>query len=347
MMPFKCCEFVLLAGLCLTGLPLAHAQTNPTPSADVTQVRLRGLSAVSGQTAWASGVKGTAIRTVDGGTTWKDVSVPGTEALDFRDIQAFSEDEAVVLAAAPGTGSKLFRTTDGGATWSQVLQNLHPKGFYDCMAFEGDRGWMLGDPVEGRYQVFETRDRGAHWAQSNNGTPAAEGEAAFAASGTCIARHTGATYVVTGGAEANVHVKRDGANAWQRYDSGMGRQLEAAGVFSIAAMGEGMILVGGDYTQEKQAGNAAVFRNGKVTQIAAPPGYRSGVACFASGDACVAVGPSGADLWDGHAWLPINSASWDTVVIAGDVVWLSGVKGRVGRYTRAQVECAEIKRCAL
>lgn len=327
-------DLVLLAGLCLTGPALAQAQIDPSPSSQVSQVRLRGLSAVSGQTAWASGVKGTVLRTVDGGTTWQDISVSGAAALDFRDIHAFSKDEAVVLAAAPGLGSKLFRTIDGGATWSQVLQNLHSEGFYDCMAFEGDRGWMLGDPVDGRYQVFETRDRGAHWALSNNGTPAAQGEAAFAASGTCIARHAGATYVVTGGAEANMHVKREGSATWQRYDSGMGRQRAAAGVFSIAAMGEGMILVGGDYTQEKQAGNAAVFRNGKVTVIAAPPGYRSGVACFESGDACVAVGPSGADLWDGHAWQHIDSASWDTVAIAGDVVWLSGVKGRVGRFVR-------------
>lgn len=323
----------------LLAMGFAHAQEPRASSGTVTTTdsRLRGLSAVSGQLAWASGVKGTVIRSLDGGSTWENVSVPGAVDLDFRDIEAFSKDEAVVLAAAPGKGSKLFRTTDGGANWSLVLQNLHPEGFYDCMVFEGDRGWMLGDPIEGHYQVFETSDRGAHWSLSNNGTPAEKDEAAFAASGTCIARNASTTFVATGGSEANLHFKRDGSSQWQKQDSGMGRHLASAGVFSTSAMGEGMMLVGGDYKKENQPGNAAIYQRGKIRTIASPPGYRSGVACFAKVDTCVAVGPSGADRWDGRAWRSLNTGSWDTVVIAGDVVWMSGVKGRVGRYTADQI----------
>ena len=332
---------LVLAAILLAGHG-AHAQdAQPaTASTSVAQGRLRGLSAVDENIAWASGVKGTVIRTVDGGASWHNVSVPGAGALDFRDIEAFSDSEAVVLAAAPGSDSKLYRTTDGGAHWSLVLQNLDPQGFYDCMAFEGDRGWMLGDPINGRYQVFQTRDRGAHWSLSNNGTPAVKDEAAFAASGTCIARNGDSTFVATGGAEANLHAKRDGSSHWQKFDSGMGRQLASAGVFSAAAMGDAMILVGGDYKEEKKPGNASVFKNGKMTVIAAPPGYRSGVACFAAGDMCVAVGPSGADVWNGSAWRVLDTASWDSVEISGNAVWMSGVKGRVGRYTRAQVDAA-------
>ena len=42
-----------------------------------------------------------------------------------------------------------YRTEDGGATWAQVLRNRDERGFFDCMAFEGERGWLLGDPVDG------------------------------------------------------------------------------------------------------------------------------------------------------------------------------------------------------
>lgn len=329
-MPVLACGLMLAFG----AVAAVSAQDAPAPltSSQTTQVRLRGLSAVNDQLAWASGVKGTVIRTSDGGTTWQNVSVPNTDALDFRDIQAFSADEAIVLAAGPGQSSKLYRTVDGGATWTLVLQNLAADGFYDCMVFEGDHGWMMGDPIEGRYQIFESLDRGAHWAQSANGTPAAKDEAAFAASGTCIARNRNSTFVATGGAQANLHMKVDGMGVWQKFDSGMGRAVSSAGVFSAAPMGERMMLVGGDYKLEKQPGNAAIYSNGKLKAIPAPPGYRSGVACFADSERCVAVGPSGADVWDGKGWRRVSTESWDTVAVAGDSAWMSGVKGRVARF---------------
>src|SRR5207244_2262072 len=63
----------------------------PTGSA----ARLRGVSAVSAEVAWTSGSLGTVLRTVDAGTTWQQVSPPGTETLQFRDIEAFDADHAV------------------------------------------------------------------------------------------------------------------------------------------------------------------------------------------------------------------------------------------------------------
>jgi len=61
---------------------------------------LRGLSAVSAQTAWASGSGGTVLRTVDGGQTWQSVGPSGTADLQFRDIEAFDADHAVILSIA-------------------------------------------------------------------------------------------------------------------------------------------------------------------------------------------------------------------------------------------------------
>src|SRR4051812_11392456 len=64
--------------------------------------RLRGISAVSEQTAWASGASGTILRSVDGGRSWQSKSIPGTALLDFRDIDAVSERVAYALSIGPG-----------------------------------------------------------------------------------------------------------------------------------------------------------------------------------------------------------------------------------------------------
>lgn len=44
------------------------------------EVRFRGLAAVDRSTAWVAGSKGTVLRTVDGGRSWRDVSPPGAVA---------------------------------------------------------------------------------------------------------------------------------------------------------------------------------------------------------------------------------------------------------------------------
>ena len=119
-------------------------QLTPTGSA----ARLRGLSAVSERVAWTSGSLGTVLRTLDRGATWESVGPPGTETLQFRDIEAFDRDTAVILSIGAGTDSRIYRTADGGRTWTLAFQNTDPQAFYDCMAwFDKHRGLALSDPV--------------------------------------------------------------------------------------------------------------------------------------------------------------------------------------------------------
>ena len=60
---------------------------------------LRGMSVVSDQVVWASGARGTIVRSVDGGRTWIADTVPGFATLDFRAIHA-SSDRAAFIASA-------------------------------------------------------------------------------------------------------------------------------------------------------------------------------------------------------------------------------------------------------
>ena len=47
--------------------------------------RLRGVSATSDHVVWASGSGNTILRSEDAGTTWKKLTNPTTDRLDFRD----------------------------------------------------------------------------------------------------------------------------------------------------------------------------------------------------------------------------------------------------------------------
>lgn len=323
----------LMLALALPVVAQAQAQVRIEPQHSGVDVRLRGIAAVDADIAWASGRGGTVLRTRDGGATWENVSVPGAEQLDFRDVEAFDADHAVVLSIGNGADSRIYRTANGGRNWILVLQNGDERAFFDCMVFDGARGWMLGDPVDGRFQIHATQDGGRRWTLLPDGPQAAAGEAAFAASGTCIARGEG-MLLVGGSGPAHLHVKADGGDAWRTVDTGMSRNKSEAGVFSIAAVGQGAFAVGGDYSAERQPGNAALWSTAGATsaQVLAPPrGYRSGVVCAGSTRACVAVGPTGGDLWNGETWPSVTDTGYDAIDLVGNTGWTSGDGGRIAR----------------
>ena len=146
--------------LLAVGLALA-ADTAWQVQSSGTQARLRGVSAVSARVAWASGAKGTVVRTADGGEHWATLRVPGAEALDFRDIEAVDERTAYVLAIGAGDQSRIYKTTDAGMQWTLQFTNDDPKAFYDAIAFwDALDGLAVGDPVDGRFSILRTTDGG-------------------------------------------------------------------------------------------------------------------------------------------------------------------------------------------
>lgn len=349
----RCLVFLLLC--CASAVASAASGVRVLPQDSGVDVRLRGISAVDGDIAWASGAKGTVLRTLDGGKHWRRIAVPDADELDFRDIEGVDARTAVVLAIGPGEASRVYRTEDGGEHWQLALRNHDPRAFFDCMVFEGERGWMLGDPVEGRFQVHATDDGGRSWRLLPDGPRAVEGEAAFAASGTCIARAGVVLAVATGGSRSAVHLLRDDAGQWQRVASGFDAGAESKGVFSLAATGsDGFIAVGGDFRAEVAPASAAKLAVGAsaavhegtggkaapepsadagfdVTPLPMTPGYRSGVVCNNAGTRCVAVGPSGVDAWDGEDWEQVSATGYDAIDINGNVGWSSGEDGRIAR----------------
>jgi len=308
--------------------------------------RLRGVSAVNERVVWASGEKGTVLRTADGGGTWTTLAVPDAAALDFRDVDAVSESTAYVLSIGKGTASRIFKTTDAGAHWQKQFTNQDPHAFYDAMTFwDAQRGLAISDSVNGSFVILTTRDGGATWTRVPAGglPPALPNEGAFAGSGTNIAVAAGGRAWIGTGAAARSRVLRtaDGGATWAIAETPLNAS-ESAGSFSVAFRNprEGM-TVGGDYRQERSAENVAAFSSdGGVTwkAIRGLGGFRSAVAPVpGTPRSWVAVGPTGADLSpdNGQSWVPIQGEGYHAFAFAprGHAGWGVGEGGRIAKLT--------------
>src|ERR1700677_3546021 len=137
-----------------------------------TTASLRGIYNVGGGVAWASGTNGTVLRTEDGGYLWQTCAIPpGAEKLDFRGVQAFDENTAIVMSSGTGDQSRLYKTTDGCQTWKLLFTNPDKEGFWDAIVFTDRReGFVLGDPVSitehpalNAFAFFQTSNGGETW----------------------------------------------------------------------------------------------------------------------------------------------------------------------------------------
>lgn len=337
----------------LTVLPLilsACAVTPPAPPGPPwlpvtsnTSAELRGLSVVSEQVAWASGAKGTVLRTVDG-SSWQALSVPGAEKLDFRDTHAISASSAIVMSAGPADASRIYRTDDGGATWRLLITNPVKEGFWDAIAFwDKDHGLLFGDPVAGRFQTYSTSDGGVTWQPlASSGLDALPNEGAFAASGSCLSvAGSSDAWIVTGGASTSraFHSSDRGAT-WRAAALPIPAGAPARGAFSVGfADARTGMAAGGDYTAKNLAGiNGARSSDGGATWTPAsilPVGYMSVVTPVKGSGSYVAGGlaGSGYSLDGGRNWTALDSTPINTVAFASaGSGWAVGPKGLLMKY---------------
>src|ERR1700679_2504176 len=139
-------SFMRAAALIFTLTLTAQAQwTIQTP----TTADLRGIDNVGKGIAWASGTNGTVLRTEDAGYLWQTCTIPaGAEHLDFRGIQAFDANTAIVMSSGKGDLSRLYKTSDGCHTWKLMFTNPDKDGFWDALRITGAKtALMLGDPL--------------------------------------------------------------------------------------------------------------------------------------------------------------------------------------------------------
>jgi photosystem II stability/assembly factor-like uncharacterized protein len=332
-----------------------------------TTADLRGIDNVGGGVAWASGTNGTVLRTKDGGALWQPCTVPpGADKLDFRGIQAFDANTAIVMSSGTGDLSRLYKTTDGCQTWKLAFTNPDKDGFWDAILlnrFDKD-GYLLGDPVNGSFRFWTTDDKGATW-QSDwesaegkriawKGLGALSKEGAFAASNSALlVDERYAIGFVTGGPAGGHLFLGDDINDGSRFHTvrlPLRNGSEASGAFSVESRDyDGLVVVGGDYLKPNDSqGTAAYSRDGGKTWHAAqtpPHGYRSAVAYDEATKTWITVGPNGTDVSadDGRNWWAAHpdaalreAADADRNWNALSLPYVVGPHGRIGKLDRMQ-----------
>lgn len=319
------------------------------------EASLRGLCVVNSDVAWASGSAGTVLRTIDGGATWQRRSInhPGADVLDYRDVQAFDADRALMLSA--GLPARIYRTTDGGESWTEAYRNDTEGVFFDGFAFWDDnRGVAFSDPVGGSLLIISTEDGGKSWQDIDSTLipKALEGEAGFAASGTGIVIASGKLdrqhlWIGLGGdtgkGGARVFHSGDGGRTWDVIESPIASS-SAAGIFSIAFRNATHgVMVGGDYQLPDDASSNVAFTTdaGRTWQTpvldsdSRPRGYRSVVCYLPRENAYISGGPSGTDfsLDGGRTWQPLGDEGFHVIATSPDgaATWAAGADGRIAR----------------
>ncbi len=319
------------------------------PQSSGTKASLRGLSAVDDKVAWASGTQGTFVRTIDGGNNWKADSIAGAGSLDFRDVEAFNANTAILMSAGNGELSRIYKTTDGGKKWKLSYKNSIAEGFFDGMVFWDEKnGIVFGDPVGGRLFIMKTADGGETWSRvpPENIPPVLPKEYAFAASGTGIAvQGMGHVWIGTGGEAARVFRSADRGNTWMVTETPLISGNESSGIFSLVFKDERYgVAVGGNYKNPDIAiANVAhTFDGGKSWSLVTgsqPLGYRSCVA-YAAGSMLpifIAVGPTGSDFSvstsEGLYWINFSGEGYHTLSASKRThsVWAAGADGRIAK----------------
>lgn len=306
-----------------------------------TTASLRGLSVVNEKIIWASGTGGTVIRTADRGDSWKVMTVPGAEKLDFRDIEAFDANTAYILSIGNGESSRIYKTTDGGKTWNLQFKNANEKAFFDAIACWDKKNCIaMSDPVDGHYLLISISDGGDNWKPivSSQMPGAKDGEAAFAASGTClITQGKNNAFLVSGGTDARVFRSNDRGQTWSVTDTPIVKGTAGSGIFSIAMRdSKHGVIVGGNYEKpEENKNNLAFTTDGGKTWTAGTGlgGYRSGV-IYVNKKTIVAVGSSGSDItFDrGKTWELVGNENLNSVQSDRQhMIWAVGQNGLVVR----------------
>jgi photosystem II stability/assembly factor-like uncharacterized protein len=311
---------------------------------------LRGVSVArgvgAGQTprdvVWAAGSHGAVLRSIEGGKDFEQLKVPGTETLDFRDVEAFDEQTAYVMSSGEGEKSRIYKTADGGKNWQLQYRDQRTGFFLDALACATPtRCVALSDPVDGKFLVLSTSD-GTHWRALPAGKmpPALPQEGAFAASGTAIALCGDVIYFGTGGPKARVFRSADGGETWSVTETPLASGNASSGVFSIACEGASeLVAVGGNYREVAAASAVAAYsRDGGIhwQRAAMPPGgYRSGVASLGNGE-YVAVGTNGSEISHDHGvhWTHMGDLNLNAAGFRGSAGWAVGPRGMVASFGR-------------
>ena len=305
-------------------------------------VSIRSLAVPSDKVIWASGSKGMIAKSIDEGKSFVWTQVKGYEQRDFRAMHAWDDKEAIIVAVA--SPAIILKTKDGGASWVKVYENNDTAMFLDAIHFkDNDNGFIIGDPIDESIFMLSSKDKGDSWTRTSPqyfSSALSKGEAFFASSNSNMVHSGESLFMVTGGLKSRL---------WMNgvaFDLPIIQGASSTGANSIAISPDQkkLIIVGGDFTQDKNAEkNIAAFklinnnRSKKIIKleteiIPTPNGYKSGVE-FINNQLIITCGTSGVDMYNNGkgAWKTISTAPYHVVKrhATKTAAFLAGSGGRI------------------
>ncbi len=315
----------------------------------INNASFRGISVPDNNTVWVTGSGGTFMRTSNGGESWFSDTIPGYGNIDFRDVEAFDSLRAVVMGIA--NPAVILMTEDGGNSWRNVFYKELDGIFLNSMVFlNSNNGFVVGDPINGRFYLLKTTDGGRTWEElPESSSPIAEkGEYMFAASGNCISGiHPSKLWFVSGGSIARVFYSADNGIHWDVVKTPVMSGLQSTGIFSVLFTDQNQgFCIGGDYSKPDSTGITFIStKDGGLTWQQAknmPAGYRSCIKQLLINEkkVLIAVGRAGSGYLEDPGnpeahWKQINKLGFYTLDVdpAGTVAWAAGANGHVGMLT--------------
>jgi hypothetical protein len=330
---------ILLLMFCFVHSQTVHQLTSKE------KISLRGLSVVNNDIIWASGSNGQVAKSTNCGKDFTWITVKGYEKRDFRDVEAFDSNTALIMAV--DIPAIILKTNDGGKTWNEVFHDDTKGMFLDAMDFTKDgNGIVVGDPINNKLFIATTSSYGDKWLAlkpENNFYTVDTGEAFFAASGTNVNikgnKNNHVICFVTGGSDSRLIFNGQplALNILKGKDS------QGANSIAVNTSVSRIVITGGDFNEPASSEkNIEVFniKNGQLLYpvVQTPPhGYRSCVS-FITDDSLVCCGLTGVDISNdgGLNWKLISGESFHVCAKAkkGDAVFLAGKDGRIAKLVK-------------
>lgn len=252
---------------------------------------------------------------------------------ETRDIES---SNGVLFGMQSGDNGMVTRVSESGSVG--FIEPHDWRGvFLDALDFNGDVGFLMGDPVNGNFTLYHTKDSGRNWSPCEGSVSAITGEAGFAASGSNVHVSNDSTYMfISGGMHSSFYKSIDSGKTWTSVEIPY-YPSETTGAYSMCfSDDENGVIVGGNYKQPELKMNTTYYtHDGGETwynSMKPPGGYRSCVFEYMGVYYC--CGRNGIDFsMDGEDWTPFAEGTYYSLNVCNDKLIATTTKGRFTSFS--------------
>jgi len=252
---------------------------------------------------------------------------------NFKEIRDIEQSNDTIIGMFSGRDSKLLVMDNQGPV-RIVKYHAWKNVFFNSIDIHNNAGFIMGDPVDGRFSLFHSRDGGTSWTRCEGRIKAMKGEVGFAASGTSVQILNDSTYTfISGGSVSRFFKSTNNGKTWSvvvlPYFPG-----QSSGAFSMCFSDEqNGVIVGGDYRSPELRMNTTFYTsNGGESWMNAmntTRGYRSCV--YHVDGVFYACGRNGIDfsLNGGKDWIPFADGSFYSMKSMNDQLIATSLHGTI------------------